>query len=59
VIRLCLGALLSGGVAAADLMMLDITIELHNGPGALRGFINTAKAFDADIKPPPMVFEGK
>jgi hypothetical protein len=59
VIRLCLGALLSGGVAAADLMMLDITIELYNGPDAQRGFINTAKVFDADIEPPPMVFEGE
>ena len=49
----------SGGVGAADLVMLDIAMELYNGQDAQRGFANTAKAFDADIEPPPMVFEGK
>jgi hypothetical protein len=34
-------------------------VELYNGQDAQRGFVNTAKAFDADIEPPPMVFAGK
>src|SRR6202045_2863846 len=49
----------SGGVGAADLVMLDIAMELYNGQDAQRGFANTAKAFDADIEPPTLVFEGK
>jgi enoyl-CoA hydratase/carnithine racemase len=49
----------SGGVGAADLVMLDIAMELYNGADAQRGFANTAKAFDADMEPPSMVFEGK
>ena len=49
----------SGGVAAADLVMLDVTMELFDGADALRGFVNTAKAFDKDIEPPALVFEGK
>jgi enoyl-CoA hydratase/carnithine racemase len=57
--RTLLKAWSSGGVGAADLVMLDIAMELYNGPDAKRGFANTAKAFDADIEPPPMVFEGK
>jgi enoyl-CoA hydratase/carnithine racemase len=58
-IRTLLKAWSSAGVSGADLVMLDITMELYNGPDAQRGFANTAKAFDADIEPPPMVFEGK
>ena len=49
----------SGGVAAADLVMLDVTMELYNGADAQRGFANTAKAFNADIEPPAISFEGK
>jgi enoyl-CoA hydratase/carnithine racemase len=49
----------SGGVAAADLVMLDVAMELYNGPDAQRGFANTAEAFDKDIEPPALVFEGK
>jgi enoyl-CoA hydratase/carnithine racemase len=57
--RTLLKAWSSGGVSAADLLMLDIAMELYNGQDAQRGFVNTAKAFDADIEPPPMVFAGK
>jgi hypothetical protein len=46
-------------VAAADLVMLDVTMELFDGADAQRGFVNTAKAFDKDIEPPALVFEGK
>jgi enoyl-CoA hydratase/carnithine racemase len=57
--RTLLKAWSSGGVAAADLVMLDVAMELYDGPDAQRGFANTAAAFDKDIEPPAMVFEGK
>jgi hypothetical protein len=34
-------------------------MELYNGADAQRGFANTAKAFDADVEPSAMTFEGK
>jgi enoyl-CoA hydratase/carnithine racemase len=57
--RTLLKAWSSGGLAAADLVMLDVAMELYNGADAQRGFVNTAEAFDKDIEPPPLVFEGK
>ena len=57
--RTLLKAWSSGGVAAADLVMLDIAMELYDGADAQRGFANTAAAFDKDIEPPTLVFEGK
>jgi enoyl-CoA hydratase/carnithine racemase len=57
--RTLLKAWSSGGVAAADLVMLDVSMELYNGADAQRGFANTAKAFDADIEPAAITFEGK
>jgi hypothetical protein len=57
--RTLLKAWSSGGVAAADLVMLDVAIELYNGADAQRGFANTAEAFNKDIEPPTLVFEGK
>jgi enoyl-CoA hydratase/carnithine racemase len=57
--RTLLKAWSSGGVAAADLVMLDVTMELFSGADAQRGFVNTAEAFDKDIEPPALVFEGK
>ena len=57
--RALLKAWSSGGVAAADLVMLDVTMELFTGADAQRGFVNTAEAFDEDIEPPALVFEGK
>jgi enoyl-CoA hydratase/carnithine racemase len=57
--RTLLKAWSSGGVAAADLVMLDVAMELYNGADAKRGFANTAAAFDKDIEPPALVFEGK
>lgn len=49
----------SGGVAAADAVMLDLTMDLFESEDAIKGFANTAKAFDADIEPPAMTFAGK
>jgi len=57
--RTLLKAWSSGGVAAADLMMLDVAMELYDGADAQRGFASTAAAFDKDIEPPTLVFEGK
>jgi hypothetical protein len=39
--------------------MLDITMELFNTTDCTRGFANAAKAFDQEIEPPDMVFEGR
>src|ERR1700752_1935856 len=47
--RTLLKAWSSGGVAAADLVMLDIAMELYNGADAQRGFLITADAFNKDI----------
>jgi enoyl-CoA hydratase/carnithine racemase len=57
--RTLLKAWSSGGVAAADLVMLDVVMELYNGADAQRGFASTADAFNKDIEPPTLVFEGK
>src|SRR6201985_1248348 len=57
--RTLLKAWSSGGVAAADLVMLDVAMELYNGADAQRGCANTADAFNKDIEPPTLVFEGK
>src|ERR1700759_5142872 len=57
--RTLLKAWSSGGVAAADLVMLDIAMELYDGADAQRGFVNTADAFDREVEPPALVFEGK
>jgi hypothetical protein len=40
-------------------MMLDATMDLFNTQDVQRGFLNTAKAFDANVQPPEMSFEGK
>jgi enoyl-CoA hydratase/carnithine racemase len=57
--RTLLKAWSSGGVAAADIVMLDVAMELFNGADAQRGFANTADAFNKDIEPATLVFEGK
>src|SRR5882762_9939102 len=57
--RTLLKAWSGGGVAAADSVMLDVSMDLYNGMDAQAGFANTAMAFDANIEPPEMVFEGK
>jgi enoyl-CoA hydratase/carnithine racemase len=57
--RTLLKAWSSGGVAAADLIMLDVAMELYNGADVQRGFASTADAFNNDIEPPTLIFEGK
>jgi hypothetical protein len=31
--------------------MLDVAMDLHNNSDAQRGFVNKAKAFDANVAP--------
>jgi enoyl-CoA hydratase/carnithine racemase len=57
--RTLLKAWSGGGITAADAMMLDVTMDLFNTQDVQRGFANTAKAFDANVQPPEMTFEGK
>jgi enoyl-CoA hydratase/carnithine racemase len=57
--RTLLKAWSAGGVPAADAVMLDIAMDLFNTDDCTRGFLNTAKAFDLDIEPPDMVFNGR
>src|SRR5246127_4071105 len=57
--RTLLKAWSGGGITAADAVMLDVTMDLFNTQDVQRGFLNTAKAFDANIPPPEMTFEGK
>jgi enoyl-CoA hydratase/carnithine racemase len=56
--RTLLKAWSAGGVPAADAVMLDIAMDLFNTEDCIRGFLNTAKAFDRDIELPDMVFNG-
>ena len=57
--RTLLKAWSSGGVAAADAVMLDVAIDLHGSEDVTRGFLNTAAAFEAGVVPPDMLFFGK
>ena len=57
--RTLLKAWAGGGITAADALMPDVTMELFLTEDVRRGFLNTAKAFDADVEPPEMTFEGK
>jgi enoyl-CoA hydratase/carnithine racemase len=57
--RTLLKAWSGGGITAADAVMPDITMELFLTQDVQRGFINTAKAFDDNVEPPEMTFDGK
>jgi hypothetical protein len=57
--RTLLKAWSAGGVTAADTIMLDVTMDLFNTDDCTRGFLNTANAFDRDIEPPDMEFNGR
>jgi enoyl-CoA hydratase/carnithine racemase len=49
----------SGGVAGADIAMLDVCMGLYHTEDATRGFAHTAEAFDRDEEPGDLVFYGK
>src|SRR5258708_4921542 len=57
--RTLLKAWSAGRVPAAPNMMLDITMDLFSSEDCIRGFLNTAKAFDRDVEPPDMVFNNR
>ena len=57
--RTLLKAWSGGGVASADVMLLDVCMGLYNTEDATRGFLNTAEAFDRDQQPDDLVFYGK
>ena len=57
--RTLLKAWSAGGVPAADAILLDVTMELFNTQDCTDGFISTAKAFDLDIEPPEITFQGR
>jgi enoyl-CoA hydratase/carnithine racemase len=57
--RTLLKAWSGGGITAADAVMPDVTMELFFTQDVQRGFISTAKAFDAEVEPPEMTFDGK
>ena len=57
--RTLLKAWSAGGVPAADAMLLDVTMDLYATEDCIRGFANTAKAFDDGIEPPEMIFYGR
>jgi hypothetical protein len=57
--RTLLKAWSGGGITAADAVMPDVTMELFLTQDVQRGFISTAKAFDADVEPPEMTFDGR
>jgi hypothetical protein len=39
--------------------MLYVAMDLHRSSDAQRGFANKARAFDANVEPPAMIFDGK
>ena len=49
----------SGGVAGADIALLDVCMGLYHTEDATRGFAHTAEAFDRDEEPSDLVFSGK
>ena len=57
--RAMLKARSNGGVAAADAVMLDLTMDLFRSKDATKGFAATAKAFEANVEPPVLAFEGE
>jgi enoyl-CoA hydratase/carnithine racemase len=57
--RAMLKAWSNGGVAAADAVMLDLTMDLFSSKDATRGFAGTAKAIEENVEPPALTFEGR
>src|ERR1700739_2517206 len=57
--RTILKAWSAGGIAAADVMMLDVAIDLFRTEDTTKGILNSAKAIQAGIQPSPMTFLGR
>jgi enoyl-CoA hydratase/carnithine racemase len=57
--RAMLKAWSNGGVAAADAVMLDLTMDLFSSADATKGFAETAKAIEENVEPRALTFEGR
>lgn len=57
-IRALLKAWGSGGVPAADSVLLDITMPLHNTEDARKGRTARVEAMKRGVQPEPVVFKG-
>jgi enoyl-CoA hydratase/carnithine racemase len=57
--RTILKAWSAGGVAAADVMMLDVAIDLFRTEDTTKGILNSAKAIQAGVQPSPLTFLGR
>ena len=57
--RTLLKAWSAGGVAAADVMMLDMAIDLFKTEDTTKGVLNSAKAIQAGVQPTPLTFFGR
>ena len=49
----------NGGVAAADAVMLDLTMDLFRTADATKGFAGAAKAIEENTEPATLTFEGR
>jgi enoyl-CoA hydratase/carnithine racemase len=57
--RAMLKAWSNGGVAAADAVMLDLTMDLFSTADATNGFAGAAKAIEENTEPATLTFEGR
>src|ERR1700730_98319 len=57
--RTLLKAWSAGGVAAADVMMLDVAIDLFGTEDTTKGILNSAKAIQAGVQTSPLTFLGR
>ena len=57
--RMLLKAWSAGGIAAADVMMLDVAIDLFKTEDTTKGILNSAKAIQAGVQPSPLTFLGR
>ncbi len=57
--RTLLKAWSAGGIAAADVMMLDVAIDLFRTEDTTKGILNSAKAIQAGVQPSPLTFLGR
>jgi hypothetical protein len=57
--RAVLKAWSNGGVAAADAVMLDLTMDLFSSADATKGFASKVKAVEENVEPPILTFDGR
>ena len=57
--RAVLKAWSNGGLAAADVVMLDLTTDLFTSADATKGFASKVKALEENVEPPTLTFDGR